>query len=125
MFQAVLAYNNCDSVFWIGNLKNRDLQGNEIQSQADTTVVEVNRPFSKFKLAVLDRARRGYLGFLLSKKRLVRGKQTFYFKLARDKKSSFECVFQSRRAQSKTAKCRQIEQAPNLKMFKLLYKIFT
>jgi len=38
--KAVLAYNNCDSVFWIGNLKNRDLQGNEIQSQADTTVAE-------------------------------------------------------------------------------------
>lgn len=35
--KAVLAYNNCDSVFWIGNLKNRDLQGNEIHSQADAS----------------------------------------------------------------------------------------
>ena len=32
------------------------------------------------QLAVLDRASRGYLGFPLSKKRLGRGKQTFYFK---------------------------------------------
>ena len=31
-------------------------------------------------LAVLDSARRGYLGFPVSKKRLRRGKQTFYFK---------------------------------------------
>ena len=29
----MLAYNNCDSAFWLGNLKNRDLQGNEILSQ--------------------------------------------------------------------------------------------
>eukprot|EP00111_Clytia_hemisphaerica_P006787 TCONS_00019611-protein len=35
--KAVLAYNNCDGVFWLGNLKNRDLQGNEIQSQVDPT----------------------------------------------------------------------------------------
>ena len=29
----MLAYNNCDSAFWLGNLKNRDLRGNEILSQ--------------------------------------------------------------------------------------------
>ena len=45
------------------------------------------------ELAVLDRAHRGYLGFTLSKKRLGRGKQTFYFNRVRDEKSSFECVF--------------------------------
>ena len=33
----MLAYNNCDSVFWLGNLKNRDLHGNEIQSQLNST----------------------------------------------------------------------------------------
>ena len=43
----ILCFWNCFSfrlflrtilqVFWLGNLKNRDLQGNEIQSQADPT----------------------------------------------------------------------------------------
>ena len=40
---------------------------------------EVNKASRIGQLAVLDRARRGYLGFPLSKKRLGRGKQTFYF----------------------------------------------
>ena len=46
-------------------------------------------------MAVLDGARRGYLGFPLSKKRLERGKQTFYLKGHAMKRSSFECVFQT------------------------------
>ena len=31
--QAMLAVNQCHEAFWIGNLKNRDLQGQEILSQ--------------------------------------------------------------------------------------------
>ncbi len=29
----MLATNRCHSAFWLGNLKNRDIHGNEIQSQ--------------------------------------------------------------------------------------------
>ena len=32
--KAMLAANNCIEIFWMGNLKNRDLQGEEILSQA-------------------------------------------------------------------------------------------
>lgn len=31
--KAALAANKCSSVFWVGNLKNKDLQGDEILSQ--------------------------------------------------------------------------------------------
>jgi len=34
--KAMLAYNHCDSAFWLGNLKNRDLKGNEILTQDST-----------------------------------------------------------------------------------------
>ena len=34
----MLAVNHCHSAFWLGNLKNRDIKGNEILSQA--TIVE-------------------------------------------------------------------------------------
>ena len=32
----MLAVNQCHEAFWIGNLKNRDLQGQEIVSQQST-----------------------------------------------------------------------------------------
>ena len=32
--QAMLASNRCHSAFWLGNLKNRDIHGNEILSQS-------------------------------------------------------------------------------------------
>ena len=35
--KAMLAANNCVDSFWMGNLKNRDLQGEEILSQASVT----------------------------------------------------------------------------------------
>ncbi|XP_057296090.1 Fanconi anemia group D2 protein-like isoform X2 [Hydractinia symbiolongicarpus] len=38
--KATLVYNHCDAAFWLGNLKNRDLHGNEIVSQVNATVVE-------------------------------------------------------------------------------------
>ena len=34
--QAMLADNNCQEAFWVGNLKNRDLKGQEILSQQST-----------------------------------------------------------------------------------------
>ena len=30
----MLAVNHCHSAFWLGNLKNRDIHGNEILSQS-------------------------------------------------------------------------------------------
>lgn len=32
-FQAMLTLNKCHEAFWLGNLKNRDLHGQEISSQ--------------------------------------------------------------------------------------------
>ena len=32
----MLAVNQCQEAFWIGNLKNRDLRGQEIMSQRST-----------------------------------------------------------------------------------------
>lgn len=34
--KAALAANNCSSVFWMGNLKNKDLHGDEILSQVSS-----------------------------------------------------------------------------------------
>lgn len=39
--KAALAANNCSSAFWMGNLKNRDLQGEDILSQS-TTLTETH-----------------------------------------------------------------------------------
>lgn len=39
--KAALAANNCCSAFWMGNLKNRDLQGEDILSQS-TNITETN-----------------------------------------------------------------------------------
>ena len=36
LLQAMLAVNQCHEAFWMGNLKNRDLQGQEIVSQQST-----------------------------------------------------------------------------------------
>ena len=36
----MLAYNNCDSAFWLGNLKNRDLKGNEILTQVENSSMQ-------------------------------------------------------------------------------------
>ena len=33
VFQAMLTLNKCHEAFWLGNLKNRDLHGQEISSQ--------------------------------------------------------------------------------------------
>ena len=33
IFQAMLTLNKCHEAFWLGNLKNRDLHGQEISSQ--------------------------------------------------------------------------------------------
>lgn len=38
--KAMLVFNNCREAFWLGNLKNRDLQGEEILSQASQTTAE-------------------------------------------------------------------------------------
>ena len=32
----MLAQNNCMDIFWMGNLKNRDLEGNELKSQNES-----------------------------------------------------------------------------------------
>ena len=34
--KAMLALNKCHEAFWLGNLKNRDIQGEEILSQVST-----------------------------------------------------------------------------------------
>lgn len=34
--QDMLCKHNCEGAFWMGNLKNRDLQGNEIFSQSQS-----------------------------------------------------------------------------------------
>lgn len=39
--KAALVANNCSAAFWMGNLKNRDLQGEDILSQS-TTITETN-----------------------------------------------------------------------------------
>lgn len=44
--KAALAANNCSSAFWMGNLKNRDLQGEDILSQS-TTITETNEENSE------------------------------------------------------------------------------
>ena len=62
-------------------------------------------PFSFGCFRYIDRARRGYLGFSLSKKKTRARKTDVLFQWARDEKSSFECVFQAWRALSKTANC--------------------
>ena len=36
----MLAVNHCHSAFWLGNLKNRDIHGNEILSQS--TIMEAD-----------------------------------------------------------------------------------
>lgn len=41
--------NNCSSAFWMGNLKNRDLQGEDILSQS-TTITETNEENSDEEL---------------------------------------------------------------------------
>ncbi|XP_065673752.1 Fanconi anemia group D2 protein isoform X6 [Hydra vulgaris] len=38
--KALLAYNNCENAFWLGNLKNRDLKGNEISSQVESSIAD-------------------------------------------------------------------------------------
>ena len=35
--QAMLTLNKCHEAFWLGNLKNRDIQGQEIFSQQSVT----------------------------------------------------------------------------------------
>lgn len=47
--KAALAANNCSSAFWMGNLKNRDLQGEDILSQS-TTLTETNEENSDEEL---------------------------------------------------------------------------
>lgn len=47
--KAALAANNCSSAFWMGNLKNRDLQGEDILSQS-TTITETNEENSEEEL---------------------------------------------------------------------------
>ncbi|XP_022247832.1 Fanconi anemia group D2 protein-like [Limulus polyphemus] len=41
LIMAMMAENKCKGAFWIGNLKNRDLQGNEILSQSTQNSVSV------------------------------------------------------------------------------------
>ena len=36
--QDMLCKHNCEGAFWMGNLKNRDLQGNELFSQSQSVV---------------------------------------------------------------------------------------
>ncbi|XP_060518844.1 Fanconi anemia group D2 protein [Cylas formicarius] len=40
--KAALAANNCSSAFWMGNLRNKDLHGDEIVSQSQSTVCSSN-----------------------------------------------------------------------------------
>lgn len=47
--KAALAANNCSSAFWMGNLKNRDLRGEDILSQS-TTITETNEESSDEEL---------------------------------------------------------------------------
>ena len=41
--QDMLCKHNCEGAFWMGNLKNRDLQGNEIFSQSQSTANVTNQ----------------------------------------------------------------------------------
>ncbi|XP_008057843.1 Fanconi anemia group D2 protein-like isoform X2 [Carlito syrichta] len=53
--KAMLTFNNCREAFWLGNLKNRDLQGEEIVSQnsqpstADESEDDMSSQVSKSK----------------------------------------------------------------------------
>lgn len=44
VFQAMLTLNKCHEAFWLGNLKNRDLHGQEISSQQAAAVAEEEEP---------------------------------------------------------------------------------
>lgn len=39
----MLCKHNCEGAFWMGNLKNRDIQGNEIFSQSQSIVNVTNQ----------------------------------------------------------------------------------
>jgi len=39
----MLCKHNCEGAFWMGNLKNRDLQGNEILSQSQSIANVTNQ----------------------------------------------------------------------------------
>nr|XP_023021641.1 Fanconi anemia group D2 protein [Leptinotarsa decemlineata] len=51
--KATLAANNCSTAFWMGNLRNRDLEGHDILSQS-TTITEDNEEGSEEELPADD-----------------------------------------------------------------------
>ena len=40
--KSMLARNNCASIFWMGNLKHRDIKGAEVSSQLENSQLEVD-----------------------------------------------------------------------------------
>ena len=62
----MLAYNNCDSAFWLGNLKNRDLRGNEILSQVASSAASSEQVWiNACRFRVCDRKTSAYSNIYL------------------------------------------------------------